>query len=1173
MAIRIFAGANLMKQHLSMLFPSLLHIRMDVEINYWPFSNTNLLLVWLVLLIGTISGTLRAQQDSITELSAWQSDSSEVREVLRANWQAMGRSNNYEAFGYVLDSIAKREDLLCQVPALKAEYLLNRANFELATGQYSSATATYKEGIPIYQSIGDHQKTYSFSFSLVIHSYYRREGEEALKDVLSYGELCLASYEKLSEEEQEMPMTLRYLKSLKSAMESARLWLTLPLDQRTHLRKLDVKAQRLFNEGRSIYNSQGRYDLAKERYEQSQRCYDTIFATIEPPIVWSRYFSMRRYLHMSLANAESTGAIPRNTGERRVELEKSLAQAREKSPQGSNWTEQFTCDLAEYFSGYEPLKALDLLLRDSISFSLIDCSNHLAQVYSVLGDYSSAKEIHRNLIENSPNEYTRALQTQNYALCLVDAKEFGAAEYYAELALEKLSNWLRPSHPRFAFAKQALAAAYVHQGRFKDALPLIIDAKAIMTAVAGDRVQELISMHKIHIEALLGDGQIAAAEETLAKTYRCLPNSTYLFDDANLKILAASIALAKHEYQAALDSIKTGVAALKFNDAEEPQHAYQRSLMSLLFKEAQVLKATYRSQKDLAKLQASLTRAQEAIAILQEVRQSFYWEASKRELMSAAEPLLKSTIETSLWLHELLPGEGYDWLAFSFSEQYKSILLLEAAQQGNFLAEGIIPSDIREKEKEMQLQLTALTNQRFRERERGTKVDQNTISWLTYRIKSLKISFDSLNLVIQDRYPQYHQMRNQIEVLDQGQLQTLLPAEVTLLSYVLLDRTIAVFAISRDSFGYQILRPKVDVSDLVYGLQKAVVSKSRMKNSSLKMEVDSMSNMAHQLYLELIQPLEQEGWLTEKLIIVPESALGYIPFGMLLKHPPSPEKTTGGVSYLLRDHSLSYAYSASMLLEMQQRKYQPKQKGVLAFAPSFTSDSIETPEPQALETVRSSLGELFYNQQEVEKISTIVPSEVFLNQQATKENFVENANKYSILHLATHSKANDRLGDQAYLAFTGLEGEEENEMLFNSDLYNLELNADMVVLSGCETGIGELHNAEGIISLARGFSYAGAKSIVSSLWNVNDASTEEIMVNYYTNLAAGLAKDEALRSAQLTFMDNYQGDAHPFYWAPFIVIGDTVPLQFGNGSNWNLLKGALGLFAMLMVLLWAIKRK
>jgi CHAT domain-containing protein len=86
--------------------------------------------------------------------------------------------------------------------------------------------------------------------------------------------------------------------------------------------------------------------------------------------------------------------------------------------------------------------------------------------------------------------------------------------------------------------------------------------------------------------------------------------------------------------------------------------------------------------------------------------------------------------------------------------------------------------------------------------------------------------------------------------------------------------------------------------------------------------------------------------------------------------------------------------------------------------------------------------------------------------------------------LATHSKANDRLGDQAFLAFTALDDDEENEILYNRDLYNLQLNADMVVLSACETGIGELQNAEGVISIARGFSYAGAKSIVSSLWAV-----------------------------------------------------------------------------------------
>ena len=107
------------------------------------------------------------------------------------------------------------------------------------------------------------------------------------------------------------------------------------------------------------------------------------------------------------------------------------------------------------------------------------------------------------------------------------------------------------------------------------------------------------------------------------------------------------------------------------------------------------------------------------------------------------------------------------------------------------------------------------------------------------------------------------------------------------------------------------------------------------------------------------------------------------------------------------------------------------------------------------------------------------------------------------------------------------------------DIYNLSLNADLVVLSACETGIGELKRGEGIISLARAFAYAGAKSIVTTLWSVDDARTKDLMVFFYRNLLQGMPKDEALARARSDYFEKYKGaNAHPYFWAGFVGIGD-----------------------------------
>lgn len=168
---------------------------------------------------------------------------------------------------------------------------------------------------------------------------------------------------------------------------------------------------------------------------------------------------------------------------------------------------------------------------------------------------------------------------------------------------------------------------------------------------------------------------------------------------------------------------------------------------------------------------------------------------------------------------------------------------------------------------------------------------------------------------------------------------------------------------------------------------------------------------------------------------------------------------------------------------------------------------------------------------------------------------------------------NDKNSDLSYIAFTQ-HGDSTNqeELLYLRELYDLEIPADMVVLSACETGIGELQNGEGVISLARGFTYAGAKSIITSLWNVNDQKTADLMVDFYRNLKEGQQKDNALANAKRSYLQQTSGNlAHPFYWAGFIPIGnmDSIELTPTWFENKPML---IGLFSLLVLCLWGIKR-
>ncbi len=181
----------------------------------------------------------------------------------------------------------------------------------------------------------------------------------------------------------------------------------------------------------------------------------------------------------------------------------------------------------------------------------------------------------------------------------------------------------------------------------------------------------------------------------------------------------------------------------------------------------------------------------------------------------------------------------------------------------------------------------------------------------------------------------------------------------------------------------------------------------------------------------------------------------------------------------------------------------------------------------------------------MENISKTINTKVFINAEATEINFRNNTENYDILHLAMHAYINDSLPGFSRLAFSLDTSNIANSdgWLNTADIYNLNINAKLTVLSACNTGSGQLKKGEGIMSLARGFFYAGCPAIIMSLWEVEDQSGTQIMGSFYKNLKKGKTKDESLRQAKLEYLENSNSRrAHPHYWLGYINIGDNSPL-------------------------------
>ncbi|MEL7006350.1 MAG: CHAT domain-containing protein, partial [Bacteroidota bacterium] len=148
----------------------------------------------------------------------------------------------------------------------------------------------------------------------------------------------------------------------------------------------------------------------------------------------------------------------------------------------------------------------------------------------------------------------------------------------------------------------------------------------------------------------------------------------------------------------------------------------------------------------------------------------------------------------------------------------------------------------------------------------------------------------------------------------------------------------------------------------------------------------------------------------------------------------------------------------------------------------------------------------------------------------------------------------------------------EDGMLHTFELFNMNLSAELAVLSACNTGIGKLQKGEGVMSLGRAFSYAGCPSIVMSHWSVDDRSTSELMSLFYKNLSEGKSKDLSLKQAKKEFLNNTDElRTHPLYWAGFVVLGDTKPLT--NGSGHQLIYWLIGVVLVILVSSFTINKK
>jgi CHAT domain-containing protein/tetratricopeptide (TPR) repeat protein len=291
-----------------------------------------------------------------------------------------------------------------------------------------------------------------------------------------------------------------------------------------------------------------------------------------------------------------------------------------------------------------------------------------------------------------------------------------------------------------------------------------------------------------------------------------------------------------------------------------------------------------------------------------------------------------------------------------------------------------------------------------------------------------------------------------------------------------------------------------------------------------------------------------------RLIVVPHAILSYVPFeALLVDHD----------QFLLERHPVSYAPSTSSLVFLRQRRASGAE--VIAIGnPVMQNSGSDDERGQPISRV-AYLKPLTYSGAEVRSVSKVYGSaaHVFEQQAATEAALSgEAVSRAGIIHIATHGLIDEDVPDRSGLALTP--APQSDGILQMREVYNLHLNAALVTLSACQSALGKEVNGEGLIGLSRAFFYAGANAVIASLWNVNDASTEQLMSPFYRSLASGETIDRALRDAKLAMLKSGGRAAHPYYWAAFVVTGNgTAAVPVTPGFAWQTWQ--IGLVALVVL--------
>ena len=750
-------------------------------------------------------------------------------------------------------------------------------------------------------------------------------------------------------------------------------------------------------------------------------------------------------------------------------------------------------NLGEYERALEFYKkALTIEKQRKQEIGLTPLYNNLGMIYYYLKDYDAAlKELNYaiGVLTDYTSDYysVESALINTKALVLINQDEYTEANNILQKILAREVAKYGEAGPRSGPTLDALGELYSKMGDYPSSNNYYDESVAITKKVLGpknDKIAEVLNHKgKNYLKAKMYQDALNTFQQTLISL-------TPDFNDLN--------------YQ---DNPNMNAVILDKVELIEAQYL-----------KSKVLLAMFSETSNINYLLAAESSNQTATELVDIVRKNMLYESSKMNLSKRAKTIFEQAIVIALLL-EKETGQSSVSDIFAAMENSKAYLLSESMQRAKALGYTNLPESIIFKEDSFRTKIKVLENKRASMQLRSK--DPADLAKISEQLFVIKGSFEE--------YKQSYVSRNSVyqhNMLNLSAYQANLAENELIIEYFAGENQLYGIALSKNKVSiYELGDYKQQVNELV-----------RSVRNVQNLAVNDYQFQAIEVYNIILAPILADYKVAKRLVIVPDKQLGFIPFDALvtnLVHNPG----YNSLAYLIKKYTLMQHQTVGLYID-QQHRHEETSEPFIGFAPDFDENELLI---VANNQLRSELQPLPFAKKEVETISIMLDGVEVIGASASESYLKNKAASFNILHLATHAiiDEDNPLYSKLVLAFEDSTTTEDGE-LHSYEIYGMKLNCALVTLSACNTGTGKYLDGEGIFSLGRSFLLAGAESVLTSLWEVSDQSTSQIMESFYMNIKKGATSPEALREAKLNYLKTSDLlTANPHYWAGFVFIGQS----------------------------------